>query len=69
MNDRSKGTYLGQIYIPVPFLFDEADYIYDANLLCAEPWFSTDFLDNDLLMNRYVTKDWLLGDVPVGVVR
>lgn len=29
LNDRSHGTYLGDMYFPAPFLFGEADYKSD----------------------------------------
>lgn len=41
----------------------------DSNLFGATPWLNRYFLEKELLMNRYVTDDWLPGGIQVAIIR
>lgn len=69
MNDCSEGTYICDMYFPAPYLYNEVDYICYSVLFDNSASFNRDLFDNDLFLNRYVTDDWLLEGVPVGIIR
>lgn len=66
--DYSQGTYLANMYFPAHLLFDEADCMSDSLLFLVSPRLKHAQLDNYLLINRYVSNGWLLGDVSAEVV-
>lgn len=69
MNDLSHGTCIGYIYFPIPYLYDEAYFMSNSVFFGSSPWLNRDFPHNDLLVNRYVTDEWLPGGVPVSILR
>lgn len=49
MMDCPKDTYVGKIYFPDPFLFDEVDFMYDSISFGEVPRFNRDLVDNKIL--------------------